>query len=203
VHKVRPNAHPDSEVSKGYIAAAMWTVGAVGGNGADMVNKRQRIAPFMSAMAQQSDCALRSWHQGSHQAGFEFLPQPRAIEIASDQHELVRRPVAAWSLVEREALSDEVKDVTLAVLGDPQQAFAAVDIVGKGLQEPLKPVHPEGPIALEGHGLETIGGDVIVGRACCSLTRRAVTGRTLKKSIGLKQAHAQDERERNLASGGI
>src|SRR5262249_7460902 len=56
--------------------------------------------------------------------------------------------------------------------------------------------------------LEAVGRNVVVrgirrdliGR---TMTGRAITGRMLKKSIGLKQAHAQNERERNLAAGRI
>ena len=52
--------------------------------------------------------------------------QVRFVEVAADQHEAVGASVVgAGVLVEGEAVADEVEDVALAGLGQPQEALAA------------------------------------------------------------------------------
>ena len=101
-------------------------------------------------------------------------------------------------------------------LVDPQQALAAIDALGQPVEEILKLVDRERPLALERQRLETIRRHVIVGvivRVTVGVPlRRLAIARALpglrvlligEESIRLEQADAEDERERKAALRGL
>jgi len=108
----------------------------------------------------------QSDRQGSHrvnrdlrrrrEAGFELRSQHRAIEIATNQHELVPCLALACILIQGETLGHEMENVAFVVLGDPKQALATVDILREALEEILKSLRGKGPFALKRKSLEPV-----------------------------------------------
>ena len=79
------------------------------------------------------------------------------VEVAADQHEPVGAWVGAGVLVEGEAVADEVEDVALVGLGQPQEALAAEQSWrAAGVEEVLEAGDREGAIAGEGQGSEAV-----------------------------------------------
>ena len=78
------------------------------------------------------------------EAGFELRSQLSAVQLAADQHQLVRPRPLPSALVQGETLRHQVKDVPLVALVDPQQALAAIDGLGKPIEKILKPVDRNG-----------------------------------------------------------
>ena len=96
------------------------------------------------------------------EAGFELRSQLPAVQLAADQHQLVRPRSLPLALVQGETLRHQVKDVPLVALVDPQQAFGAIDALGKPVEKILKLVDRERPVTLKGQRLKTVGSDVVV-----------------------------------------
>jgi hypothetical protein len=72
------------------------------------------------------------------ETGFQSGAQPGTIEVAADQHDLVVDRALLFTFVEREALGDQVKDIALVALLEPEQPLGAIDIVGQSFQETLE-----------------------------------------------------------------
>jgi len=60
------------------------------------------------------------------------------VEIAADQHQSAPHGLAVQTLVQREALADEVKDMRFFALDDPQYSFCAEHIDRQLLQKTLE-----------------------------------------------------------------
>ena len=71
------------------------------------------------------------------------------LEIAADQHQLVRDRPEPMVFVEGEPLADEVEYVSPLALIDADQAFGAKHIVRQLLEKMLKPIGSKGSIGLE------------------------------------------------------
>jgi len=82
-------------------------------------------------------------------AGLELRSQLRAIEIATNQHELVPRLAFAFAFIQGESLGHEVENVAFVAFGNPKEALAAIDVIGKPLEEVLKSLRGKGPLALK------------------------------------------------------
>jgi hypothetical protein len=90
------------------------------------------------------------------EAGFEPGSQLRAIEIAADEHELVSGLPLASILIQGKSLGHEMENGAFVAFGDPKQALAPVHVVRKSLEEILKSLYGEGPLAPERERLEIV-----------------------------------------------
>jgi hypothetical protein len=106
--------------------------------------------------------ALNKGSRGRREAGFEPGSQLRAVEIATDQHELVSCLALASILIQGKSLGHEMENVALVAFGAPKETLASVHVFRKSLEEVLKSLHGEGPLALERKRLETVRAQVAV-----------------------------------------
>ena len=107
--------------------------------------------------------ALNKSGRRRREAGFEPRSQLRAVEIAADQHELVSCLALGAMLIQRESPGHEMENVAFVGFGDPKEALASVDVIRKPLEEVLKSVHGEGPLALKRKRLETVRAQMAAG----------------------------------------
>src|SRR5882757_10453984 len=127
--------------------------------------------------------------------------QPLPVQVSTDQHELVFHRSAPTALIQGEALADEVEDVALVAFLDPEQTLGPKDGVRKALQEVLKLVDREGLVAPERERRETVRRYVVVPvpmvfSCVADIGSTPLVGEI---AIGLEQADAQDQRQRDLA----
>ena len=73
----------------------------------------------------------------------------------------------ASAFIQGEALGHEMENVAFVAFGDPKEALAAIDVIGKPLEEVLKSLRGKGPLALKRKGLETVRrqmlGGIVIG----------------------------------------
>jgi hypothetical protein len=65
------------------------------------------------------------------QASFELIPQTLRVQIAADQHQSISHWPEPSTLIQSEALADEMKYMPFFALGNPQHAFRAKHVVRK------------------------------------------------------------------------
>src|SRR5579871_2274928 len=108
---------------------------------------------------------------GGGKAGSQARTKVRYVEVAADQHEAVGAWGRSGVVVEREAAADEVEDVALVGLGEPQEALAAEQAWrAAGVQEMLQTGDGEGAVAGEGQG-----GEAVFVQVGVAVVRRAFT----------------------------
>jgi hypothetical protein len=79
-------------------------------------------------------------------------------------------------LIQRESPGHEMENVALVAFGDPKETLAPVDVIRKPLEEILKSMYGEGPLALERERLETV-------RAQMAVAGTVVAGRNLVAAV--------------------